>query len=81
MTESRETRVLSRLYLWLGTSQALVALFCATAAFVSASGPASVLAILATVFFTVAATAGLLSGVGLIVAGIGRAREVQPNRA
>ena len=77
MTESRETRVLSRLYLWLGVTQALVALFLAAAAFASASGRASVLAIVATVLFAVAGAVLMLSAIGLVVAGIGRAREAR----
>jgi len=77
MTESRETRVLSRLYLWLGVTQALVALFLAAEAFVIASGHASVWAIVVTVLFAVAGAVLMLSAIGLVVAGIGKAREAR----
>ena len=77
MTEARETRVLSRLYLWLGVTLALLALFFAAEAFASASGRASVLAIVAAVLFGLAGTVLMLSAVGLVVAGIGKAREAR----
>jgi hypothetical protein len=77
MTETRETWVLSRLYLWLGVAQALVALFFAAEAFVNASGHASVLATMATVLFGFAGAALMLSAIGLVVAGIGKAREAR----
>ena len=77
MTESRETWVLSRLYLWLGVGQALVALFFAAEVFVNASSEASVLATVATVLFALAGAALMLSAIGLVVAGIGKAREAR----
>ena len=51
--------------------------FLAAEAFVNASGHASVLATVATVLFGFAGAVLMLSAVGLVVAGIGKAREAR----
>jgi hypothetical protein len=58
-------------------TQALVALFFGAEAFVTASGHASVLATVATVLFAFAGAVLTLSAIGLVVAGIGKAREAR----
>ena len=77
MTETRETKTKSfRVYLVLGVIQVWVAVVLATMAVVSADW-VSPWATAATVFFAVAAVVGLLSGFGLTVAAIVKARNVR----